>query len=141
MWRGSNSDTQYTHAKGGKREDLDNRYFRSSWEANWARYLNWLVKVGNIDKWEYEVDTFEFPVKRGSKYYTPDFKVFNPDGSIEYHEIKGYMDKDSRVKINRFNKYYPELKLVVIDKPAYIQLSRQLRKLIPNWEWNGKHSY
>ena len=127
---------QSSHKRGrmGKREDLNGLFVRSSWEANYARYLNWLVSLGEIDKWEYEVDTFEFPIKRGSRFYTPDFKIFNKDGSFEYHEVKGYMDQRSATKIKRFQKYYPENKLVIIDKEIYVPLSRQLRNLIPGWE-------
>src|SRR5262245_10205744 len=43
----------YSRATGGRRPDLDDRYFRSSWEANYARYLNLLVKQGQIVSWEY----------------------------------------------------------------------------------------
>jgi len=127
------------HSKGGKRPDLDNRYFRSSWEANWARYLNWLVEVGNILRWEYETETFEFPVKKGSKFYTPDFKVFNTNDSIEYHEIKGYMDDRSATKLKRMKKYYPEINVITVDKEGYYAVAKQMRDLIPNWERTPKH--
>ncbi|KKK91311.1 hypothetical protein LCGC14_2714250, partial [marine sediment metagenome] len=33
------SERTYTRGKGGKRSDLNNQYFRSRWEANYARYL------------------------------------------------------------------------------------------------------
>jgi len=126
--------TKDRQSKSGKREDLDNRYFRSSWEANYARYLNWLIDKGEIKSWEFESETFDFPVKRGNMRYLPDFKVTNNDGSVEYHEVKGYMTNDSRVKLNRMAKYYPNVKLVLIDAPVYEELNRQLKHLIPNWE-------
>lgn len=121
-------------ANGGKRADLNDVYFRSAWEANYARYLNWLIGVGEIARWEFEPDTFEFPVKRGSKFYTPDFKVFNPDGSVEYHEVKGYMDQRSATKLDRMRRHYPEIKVLLIDKGLYLALSRSVRMLIPGWE-------
>ena len=126
--------TKDRQSKSGKREDLGNRYFRSSWEANYARYLNWLIEKGEIRSWEYESETFEFPVKRGNTRYLPDFKVTNNNNSVEYHEVKGYMTNDSRVKLNRMAKYYPDVKLILIDAPIYEDLSRQLKHLIPNWE-------
>src|SRR3990167_3875993 len=58
-------ETNYTSAKGGIREDL-NQYFRSNWEANYARILNLENKV-----WKYEVKTFQ--LSEGS--YTPDFWI------------------------------------------------------------------
>ena len=119
---------------GGMRKDLNDMYFRSAWEANYARYLNWLISVGSIVKWEYEPDTYEFPVKRGNRFYTPDFKIFNDDGSVEYHEIKGYMDQSSRTKLKRMEKYYPEIKLILVDKDAYYNIASVMSAILPEWE-------
>ena len=126
--------TQSRRGRGGYREDL-NRYFRSSWEANYARYLNWLLSIGEIEKWEYEPDTFEFhSIKRGTRFYTPDFKVFSRGDDYEYHEIKGYMDQKSQTAINRMRKYYPDEKLIVIGKDSYYALAHDIQRFIPNWE-------
>ena len=125
----------YSTAKGGKRDDLGGLYVRSRWEANYARYLNWLIEQEEIQSWEYEPDTFEFEeIKRGVRFYTPDFKITNPDGSVEYHEIKGYMDDKSRVKLKRMGKYFPGIKIVVIDGDAYYSLAKDVQAFIPNWE-------
>jgi hypothetical protein len=130
----------HTSARGGKREDLNNMYFRSAWEANYARYLNWLISVGEIKSWKFEPDTFEFKeIHRGHRFYIPDFKIFNNDGSYEYHEVKGYMDAASRVKLNRMAKYYPLEKVVLIDKDQYISISRQVKNFIPNWEMGKRY--
>lgn len=131
----------YSRSHGGKRDDLGGRYFRSAWEANWARYLSWLVSLGEVVSWEYEPETFEFVnIKRGVRFYTPDFKVVNRDGTVEYHEIKGWMDPKSATKLKRMAKYYPQVKVVLIDRDAYTAVARQVRRVIPNWEWNAKHS-
>lgn len=119
---------------GGKREDLNNKYFRSMWEANWARYLNWLIERGSILRWEYEPETFEFPVKRGSRFYTPDFKVFNSDGSCEFHEVKGWMDQKSVTKLKRMEKYYPEVEIILVDKEVYRSVANKVGRLIKGWE-------
>jgi len=125
----------YSHGKMGKRTDLDGLYVRSSWEANYARYLNWLVSIGEIVKWEYEPDVYEFhEIKRGTRSYIPDFKVYNKDGSVEYHEVKGWMDQKSRTKLKRMAKYYPEIKVVLIDKDVYYAIKRDAQNFIPNWE-------
>ena len=136
----NNQKNPYSRAKGGRRIDLDNRYFRSSWEANYARYLNWLMSIGHIHKWEYEVDVFEFPFKRGNTTYTPDFKVFKDHDCYEYHEIKGWMDKDSAVKLKRMIKYYPNEKVIVVDKKQYYALARDVKNVINGWECDAKHS-
>lgn len=121
------------NTRGGKREDLG-FYVRSSWEANYARYLIWLQSLNEITSWEYEPETFEFPVKRGSKFYTPDFKITNLDGTIEYHEVKGWMDKTSATKIKRMGVHYPKLKLIVIDSDSYKAIAKNAKNLVPNWE-------
>jgi len=120
---------------GGKRADLGGMYFRSAWEANWARYLNWLKALGEIREWKFEVDTFQFhKIKRGSRFYTPDFRVMNKDGTIEYHEIKGYMDQRSQTKLNRMRKYYPSVRVILIAKPEYRAVANKVGRMIPGWE-------
>lgn len=119
----------------GKRADIDNMFFRSSWEANYARYLNWLKSIGDIQGWEYESETFEFMgIKRGTRFYTPDFKVTEKDGTIKRYEIKGYMDDRSQTKLKRMKKYYPEIEIILIDKDAYYALAKDIKNLIVNWE-------
>lgn len=136
MWKGKQEG--YSRGRGGKRPDLNNQYFRSSWEANYGRYLNWLISIGEIRSWKYEPRTFEFTkIRRGSRFYTPDFEITNLDYSLEYHEIKGWMDKVSQTKLNRMAKYHPEIKIVLIDKAAYSALARDVKRLVPNWETIG----
>jgi hypothetical protein len=119
----------------GKRADLGGLYVRSAWEANYARYLDWLVQIGDIRGWEYEPVTFEFhAIKRGTRFYTPDFKVTNCDGSVEYHEVKGWMDPKSKTKLKRMKRYYPDVPVTVIDADAYRALARDVSGFIPNWE-------
>lgn len=120
----------------GRRADLDDRFFRSSWEANYARYLNWLQARGKVASWEYEPQIFRFPVKRGNKGYTPDFKVHFNDGTYEWHEVKGWMDDASRIKLKRFALHFPEesIRLRLIDKARYEQLKKDFAERLPGWE-------
>lgn len=137
-----NGERTYSRANGGKRADLNNRYFRSGWEANWARYLNWLQSRGEIVSWEYETETFEFaPIKRGARFYTPDFKVTNADGKSQFHEVKGWMDPRSATKLRRMKKYFPEIEVLVIDKPVYAAVAKKVAPLIKEWEWNAKKAF
>ncbi len=118
----------------GKREDLGGLFVRSSWEANYARYLNWLMYIGEIKSWEYEPDDFEFPIRHGTTRYLPDFKITNNDNSIEYHEVKGYLTPKAKTQIARFHKYYPNLKLIIIDEDNYRAIAKQCKNLVPGWE-------
>ena len=99
-------------AKGGYREDLK-QYFRSKTEANIARYYRY------IREWYiYEYKEFEFKtIKRGQRYYKPDFYLPASDSWIE---VKGgYLRPGDKTKLRRFKKYYPEefirLKFIIPD--------------------------
>lgn len=111
--------------------DINGRvmYFRSKWEANYALYLDFLKKNGNIKDWKYEVRWFEFPVKHGTTRYLPDFQVEELDGSIVYHEVKGYETSKWKTQLKRMKQYYPEVKLIIIDKD-YMKSLNQFKKLL-----------
>ena len=124
-----NKEKSYTRAKGGKRKDLNDQYFRSSWEANIARYYNFIGV-----RWEYEPKTFIFEnIRKGSVSYTPDFYLVDEDKWIE---VKGWMDKKSKTKLKRFEKYYPEefKKLILIQEKEYREIQRKVSPLIKGWE-------
>lgn len=126
----------YVRSAGGRRADLDNRYFRSAWEANYARYLNWRKARAELESWDYEAKTFVFEaIKRGTRAYTPDFKLTFPDGRIEWHEVKGWMDPQSKTRLKRMGKYYPQEVVRVVDE-AWFRMAHKsgLAAVIPNWE-------
>ena len=123
-----NSSNPYSRTKSGKREDLNNTFFRSAWEANVARYFN-LLGV----KWEYEPKEFVFEgVKRGCISYRPDFYLPDEDRWVE---VKGWFDKKSKTKLRRFKKYYPVEfnRLEIIDEDRYKAIAKN-KKLVPGWE-------
>lgn len=127
--------TMYSHARRGYREDLGAVFFRSRWEANYARYLNLLIERKAIAKWEFEVDTFWFEnIKRGVRSYTPDFKVYGMDGRIWYEEVKGWMDKKSATKLKRMKKYHPTVQVIVVGESQYKEIEKALSGAIPHWE-------
>lgn len=115
---------------GGQR-----KYYRSKWEANYARVLEFQKQHGLIVSWAHEAKTFWFEkIKRGCRSYLPDFEVVYPDGHIEYHEVKGWYDNRSKTKTKRMAKYYPEVKLRMIFGKDYKTLAHQLAPLILDWE-------
>lgn len=89
----------YKHTKSGYRADLG-MSFRSNWEANFARILN----AYDI-KFDFEPVIFSYPIKRGTKGYTPDFYI---QKNSEWIELKGYLDEKSKIKLKRFKRYYEE---------------------------------
>ena len=113
-------------AKGGYRKDLK-QYFRSKWEANMSRYYNFLGI-----KWIYEPQEFEFyKIKRGSRFYKPDFYLPEQDKFIE---IKGWFIANDKTKLRRFKKYYPEefakLKFIVPDKYSRSKANGEMIKFL-----------
>jgi len=117
----NNPSSIYSNCKKEWYEHDNKKYYmRSGWELNYACYLDFLIKQKEIKKWEYEPDTFWFEkIRRGVRSYLPDFKIFNNNGSIEYHEVKGWMDTKSKTKLKRMAKYYPEVKMILIDEKPY----------------------
>lgn len=115
---------------GGKK-----KYFRSRWEANYARYLQFLKEKGEISDWIHECQTFWFlEILRGCRSYLPDFKVINLDGSHYWVEVKGWMDDKSVTKLKRFAKYYPQEKLELIQAAWFNKNSGIMKNIIKEWE-------
>jgi hypothetical protein len=143
----SNTVNKNKRSAIGKREDLKGQFFRSGWEANIARVLNY-KKI----KWEFEPVVFSFlehGIKRGTVSYCPDFKWKGV-----YLEVKGYLDSRGRTAIRRFKKYYPEefkkLKAIVgspntkadkffkeLEVPIYAymrDLDKEFKNKLKHWE-------
>ena len=106
----------------GYRQDLGNYYFRSTWEANFARILN----VKGID-WQYEPKRFKF----SDCTYLPDFYLpkFNT-----WIEVKGYMSDLSLKKINLF-KEISGVRLFILNTERYNKLKSKFSSTVPNWEF------
>lgn len=118
------------HEIGGKRN-----FYRSRWESNYARYLEWLKQNGMISDWKHEPETFWFEeIRRGTRSYKPDFRVWENDGSSCLHEVKGWMDSRSRTCLSRMAKYHPKEKIVLIDGCAYRSIRKKALGLVPGWE-------
>lgn len=109
-------------------------FFRSKWEANFSRYLQWQKEQRQIKEWKHEPKTFWFDaIKRGVRSYKPDFYVEAINESY-WIEVKGYYDAKSLTKIKRFAKYFPEEKLKLFDANWFKNNNSKLRLLIKNWE-------
>jgi hypothetical protein len=107
--------------------------FRSGWEQNYAYYLEWLKKQGEIKDWEYEPQRYYFidykvkPPKPLGNGYLPDFKVINNDGSWYLVEIKGRRQGINKLK--RMKRFYPEIKVELIEAKEYNELKRKIGKI------------
>ena len=129
--RNSLGSNTYSRCKRGYYEipGRGNLFFRSKWEANYALYLEFLKQHDQIISWEYEVKEFEFPVKKGVRFYKPDFFIITSNHKEEHHEVKGWMDDKSKTKIKRMRIYHPKVKLIVIGESEYKALEKYSRLL------------
>lgn len=121
-------------AKGGRREDLGGLYVRSKWEANVARVLNAMRDRGDIVGWVYEPCEFAFPVKRGTRFYKPDFAVdYGPAIGNKYWEVKGLMQQKDVTALSRMAKYFPDVAVLIVGKKEYDEFQSEFGDLV-NWE-------
>ena len=89
--------------------------FRSKFEYRYARYLEWLRKMGQIKSWTYESKNFIFKnVETSPVSYLPDFIVTGMDGVVDIHEVKGYLTGKDNSKFRRMADQYPEYKIVLV---------------------------
>lgn len=126
--------------KAGWRVVGDKRnYYRSRWEANYARYLEWLKEHGQIAGWQHEPETFWFEsIKRGVRSYLPDFRVWENNGATVLHEVKGWMCPRSKTTLKRMAKYHPAETIVVIREKQYNEIARKVGLMIKEWESGGR---
>jgi hypothetical protein len=110
-------------------------YFRSRWEANYARFLQYQKEKGWIKDWEHEPHTFWFnEIKRGVRSYLPDFRILKPQGTHYWVEVKGYMDPRSKTKLKRFKRYFPTEELILISSSWFLENNPKMRIIIKDWE-------
>jgi hypothetical protein len=117
---------------GGKR-----CYFRSLWERNFSRWLQYQKEHGMILDWQHEPYTFWFDkIKRGVRSYKPDFYVLisHTQGDHYWVEVKGYKDPKSLTKLKRMKLYHPDQTIRLIDAKWFADNNQKMRILIPGWE-------
>jgi len=106
-------------------------FFRSGWEVTYAQYLQILKKYKKIKEWEYEPETFWFEaIKRGVRSYLPDFRITENDGSVVFHEVKGFMDAKSKTKLKRMKKYHPDVKLYLVQDAQIKEIKKKFGSLL-----------
>jgi len=107
-------------------------YLRSQWEYEFACYLEFLVRQKQIKKWEYEIKEFKFEaIEKGTRFYKPDFKITNNDGTHEWGEVKGHLTGKAKTQIRRFKKYFPKEKLIVYDSEWFKSVRNKKQLWLP----------
>ncbi len=121
-----------------KRISHDGIQFRSKDEVHFWEYCKKKKAKGEILNFEYEPDKFE--LMPSFKFcgrtiramtYTPDFKWYHHDGTVEYIEVKGFLTPEALLKVKLF-RYH----LFTTDNTVkYRLLSRNLKHATIDGEW------
>jgi len=75
--------------------------------------------IGEIVRYEYEPDTLwlsERLPRKNRCSFTPDYKVTLPDGSHEYHEVKGFMEADAYIKLKWAIERFPQFAFILATR-------------------------
>jgi len=73
-------------------------------EKEYHFHLLALQLAGKIVRYDFEPERLRLA---NNTFYSPDFRVIFPDGSVEFHEVKGYWRDDARVKIKVAAELHP----------------------------------
>ena len=82
-------------------------------EEKYAAHLELQRQAGQIVFWRYEAIKFRLADRT---WYGPDFWVMRPDGTMEIHETKGFMEDDANVKIKAVAEQFPEFMFVLVKE-------------------------
>lgn len=99
----------------GKHTMYKDTCFDSTWEANFAKWLD----LSGI-KWIFEPKGFELIVNKKKTKYYPDFYI--PEFDC-YIEIKGYWREDAKAKFEVFKKYYSNINIKVFNESMLQSIS------------------
>ena len=85
--------------------------YKNRTEEKYASNLHLRLTCGEIHSYSYESIRLRIggTAKRGI-YFTPDFLVILADGSIEFHEVKGFWREAAKVRINVAAEKFPYFK-------------------------------
>lgn len=102
-------------AKGRKPADLLLGYDvdrMNGLEARYAGRLEAMKRAGKLILWKFE--EIKLRMADGT-FYTPDFFIMLPDGSVGFHETKGFWRDDARAKIKIAAELYPMFFFVAVQ--------------------------
>lgn len=108
--------TDFNYKAGWYDFDNGKRYYmRSGFEARWGKYLDFLVKVGEVTCWQYEAESFIISTNKGNtKTYIPDFGVEYKDNGYVFHETKGELTQKDVTKFRKMSREHPGIKIILV---------------------------
>ncbi len=87
---------------------------RNKTEARYEAHLEIQKRAGHILAYAFEPEKFRLA---DNTFYTPDFRVMLPDGTVEFHEVKGawaIFQDDAKVKIKVASEMHPYRFIAVV---------------------------
>ena len=88
--------------------------YHSKKEAGYAMQLDWLIKAGEIEKFERQHKiSIDINGEHITNYFI-DFKVYYTDGHVEYHEVKGFSTDLWVMKWRLAKAMYPDYTFVLL---------------------------
>ena len=131
---------------------IDGITFDSKDEARYYEYLKKRKAKGEILNFELQPKYVLIPSfkKDGKNYramtYTPDFLIYNLDGSEELIDVKGFSTQQGEIRKKLFDYKYPDLKLTWIarslkvgDEHGWIEYSKLQKKRRKNRKCQNKN--
>lgn len=90
--------TRTKNKYSAKGTEYNGRWYHSKKEARYAEELDWRIKAGEITEvtpqWKIELRVNGVLIAN----YFVDFKVVTKDGTVQYHEVKGFETIDWQMK-------------------------------------------
>lgn len=94
-------------------------------ESAWCEQIRLRQHAGEIAWWKFEGIALKLA---DDTRYTPDFSVMLEDGTIEFHECKGFMRDDAWVKLKVAAEQYPLFRFVLVTCKKGVWTVKQIRK-------------
>lgn len=87
--------------------------YASSWEREYADILETQRAHRELRRWQYESITLRLAIKAT---YTPDFLIENWDGSLEFHEVKGFQRPVGMLKLKVAARQFLMFRFLLVTK-------------------------
>lgn len=112
-----------------RKTEYNGKTYHSAFEAEYAQYLDILLKAKQIKSWRGQIRMPLDVNKHHICNYIVDFEVTNNDGSITYIEVKGYETDVWRMKWKLFEALYGDkFTLTVVKQTPKLWRARNAKK-------------
>jgi len=97
-------------------------------ESRYWDHLFLRQRAGDIVDYRFHEITFKLgPDCR----YTPEALVIRPDGSVEIHEVKGFMRDDARAKLHTAARLFPWFRFILVTETGRATGTWHLKEVVP----------